>query len=103
MTALTKEQIPNQINTVERLMAWAGLALGFINPTKAIVEAAGENPEKVIQSFVLRADDGSERLIIRAALPLNPDWRSNDSDAFWLLVNDLENVDLPEAYTNPGT
>ena len=53
MTALTKEQIPNQINTVERLMAWAGLALGFINPTKAIVEAAGENPEKVIQSFCI--------------------------------------------------
>ena len=29
--------------------------------------------------------------------------RSNNTDAFWLLVNDLENVDLPDAYTNPGT
>ncbi|MEM8780784.1 MAG: hypothetical protein AAGF26_18345 [Cyanobacteria bacterium P01_G01_bin.49] len=100
MTALTTTDIPNQINTVERLLAWAGLALGFINPTKAIVEAAGENPERVIQSFVLRADDGSERLIIRAALPLDPNWRSNDTDAFWLNVTDLENVDLPTAYTN---
>jgi hypothetical protein len=82
-------------------MAWCGLSLGFINPTKAIVEAAGENPEKVIQTFVLRADDGSERLIIRAALPLDPNWRSNDTDAFWLHATDLENVELPEAYTNP--
>lgn len=101
MTALVTTDIPNQINTVERLLAWAGLALGFINPTKAIVEAAGENPERVIQTFVLRADDGTERLIIRAALPLDPNWRSNDTDAFWLQVTDLENVDLPAAYTNP--
>ncbi len=101
MTALTKTQIPNQINTVERLMAWCGLTLGFINPTKAVVEAAGENAERVVQSFVLRADDGTERLIIRASLPLDPNWRANSSDAFWLLVQDLENVDLPSAYTNP--
>ena len=102
MTALNTTQIPNQINTVERLMAWAGLALGFINPTKAVVEAAGENAERVMQSFVLRADDGTERLIIRASLPLDANWRSNDSQAFWLNVNDLENVDLPAAYTNPA-
>ena len=101
MTALTKDQIPNQINTVERLMAWAGLALGFLNPTKSIIEAAGEGSERVVQSFVLRAGDGTERLIIRVALPLDENWRSNDTDAFWLMVNDLENVDLPAAYTNP--
>lgn len=100
MTALDKAQIPNQINTVERLLAWAGLALGFINPTKAIVEAAGENAERVVQTFVLRADDGSERLIVRATLPLDPNWRSDDANAFWLQVTDLENVDLPAAYTN---
>lgn len=98
MTTLTKAQIPNQINTVERLMAWCGLALGFINPTKAIVEAAGENPEKIIQTFILRADDGSERLIIRAALPLDPNWRSQSTQAFWLNVQDIENVNLPTAY-----
>lgn len=101
MTTLTKAQIPNQINTVERLMAWCGLALGFINPTKAIVEAAGENPEKIIQTFILRADDGSERLIIRAALPLDPNWRSQSTQAFWLNVTDIENVNLPAAYQQP--
>lgn len=101
MTTLTKAQIPNQINTVERLMAWCGLALGFINPTKAIVEAAGENPEKIIQTFILRADDGSERLIIRAALPLDPNWRSQSTQAFWLNVQDIENVNLPAAYQQP--
>jgi hypothetical protein len=99
MTALAKTQIPNQINTVERLMAWCGLTLGFINPTKGVVEAAGENAEKVIQSFVLRADDGSERLIIRASLPLNANWRSDSTNAFWLMVDELENVNIPAAYT----
>lgn len=98
MTTLAKTQIPNQINTLERLMAWCGLTLGFINPTKAVVEAAGENPERVIQSFVLRADDGTERLIIRASLPLDPNWRSQSTQAFWLNVTDLENVNIPAAY-----
>lgn len=101
MTALNKDDIPNDINTVERLFAWAGLAMGFINPTKAIVEAAGENPERVMQSFILQADDGTERLILRAALPLNPEWRSDRTNPFWLMVNDIADVDLPAAYTNP--
>jgi hypothetical protein len=101
MTALTKTQIPNQINTVERLMAWCGLTLGFINPTKSVVEAAGENSERVVQSFVLRADDGTERLIIRASLLLDPNWRSDSTNAFWLSVNEFENVNIPAAYTNP--
>ena len=100
MTALVKDDIPNQINTVEQLFAWAGLALGFINPTKAIVESAVENPERIVQSFQLRADDGSERLIIRASLKLDPDWRTNEFTGFWLNVNSFEDVDLPDAYTN---
>ena len=99
MTALDKSQIPNDINTLERLQAWCSLTLGFINPTKAIVEAAGENPELVCQSFILRADDGSERLITRTALSLDPNWRSQSAEPFWNNVTDLANVDIPEAYT----
>ncbi len=100
MTALDKAQIPNQINTLERLNAWSALLLGFINPQKAVIENAGENPEKMMQTYILRGDDGVEYLISRSALPLNPDWRANNTDAFWLMVNDVADVDIPVAYTN---
>jgi len=99
MTALDKTQIPNDINTLERLAAWASLTLGFINPTKAIVENAGENPELVAVTFLLRADDGSERLVTRTSFPLDASWRSQTSEPFWNNVTDLANVDIPEAYT----
>jgi|GEM_PF-1319693 len=99
MTALSLNQIPSDINTLERLHAWCSLTLGFINPTKAIVESAGENPEAVCQTFTLRADDGKELLVTRTSLPLDPDWRANSIEPFWNLVTDLVDVDIPEAYT----
>lgn len=100
MTAFNKDQIPNDINTLERLHAWSSMSLEFINPSKSIIEAPGENPERVIQNFVIRAADGSQRYISRTSLSLEPGYEANSTDAMWLLVEEFENVDIPVAYTN---
>lgn len=100
MTSLDLNQIPSQIDTLERLAAYAGIALSTVNPTLAIVENAGENPEPVSQFFILRADDGTLRLILRQSIKLDPNFATDDENALWLKALDLSNTELPAGFLN---
>ena len=100
MTALIKDQIPNQIDSMEELAAWVTLWLSKVNPTRAITEALGENPQRVAESFILTADDGTQRLISRVSLELNPNWVSDTSNPIWLHAKEFENIDLTSDFTN---
>ena len=100
MTDLDLSLIPQDINTVERLAAYACTLLHVLNPTKAIIENAGENPEQVAQFFALRADDGSLRHIFRLSLPVDPTIFANSQDPSWTSTLDLSNTDIPAAFLN---
>ena len=100
MTALDLSLIPQDINTVERLAAWACTLLHVTNPTLAVVENAGENPEQVAQFFALRADDGSLRYIYRLSLPVDAAVFANSQDPSWTSTLDLSNVQIPAAFLN---
>lgn len=100
MTTLDLNQIPQDINTVERLAAWACTLLHVTNPTKAVIENAGENPEQVAQFFSLRADDGSLRFIYRLSLPVDPAVFADAQNPSWISTQDLSNTDIPAGFLN---
>ncbi len=99
MTALNiATDIPTNINTLEKLAAWVGLALERCNPTLKILEAPETEPQRVAQAVLIRADDATRRMIIRVALPIADDYGSNSTVKFWQNAQEFSNVALPTAY-----
>ncbi|MGL4640372.1 MAG: hypothetical protein ACRCVX_11690 [Shewanella sp.] len=98
MTALTiSTDIPTNINTLEKLAAWLGLALARVNPTLKILESPDAEPQRVGQCALIKADDGSTRLIVRLSIPISEDYATN-TVKFWQTAAELSNTALPTAF-----
>lgn len=99
MTAFATSQIPASVNTLEKLVAWAGLALTTINPTLAANETPGSQPVNVAQTAFFRDSTGQLRLTIRASLPVAESY-STSTTKFWTNIQDLNNATIPSGYTS---
>lgn len=97
MSSLTKTQVPNGINTAERLAAYAMLVLSRINPSAEYLEA--ENlTVRIIDLGIAQAADGSRRLIGRISIPLAADYDTNTSVPLYMHAQEISNVQVPAAY-----
>lgn len=99
MTALViGTDIPTDINTLEKLAAWVGLALERCNPAGKILEAPNAEPQRVAEAVLIRADDSSHRLVIRISIPINSNYPENSSVKFWQHALEIDSTALPTAY-----
>lgn len=96
-TLVLGTDIPSNINTLERLIAWSGYSLAFCNPTLGVVETATRT-EKVAQALIFQAADDTYRLLVRACLPVNPDFMTDRSVKIWMHTQELSNVALPAGF-----
>lgn len=90
--------IPSNINTLEKLAAWVGLALERCNPTLKILESPDATPQRVAEAVLIKADDATHRMIIRLTIPIVSDYASNSTVKFWQQALPLSDVALPTAY-----
>jgi hypothetical protein len=99
MTAFTAStDLPSAVNSLEKLAVWTGLVLGRVNPTLAILEDPGFAPERVCQTQIRRVDDGSERCIIRIAVPMDETYKSDISRKLWTFASDISNIVIPTGF-----
>ena len=97
MSALIKAQVPNGINTAERLAAYVMLVLSRVNPSMEYLEA--ENLTiRVVDVGIAQGADGSRRLIGRISLPLADDYDTNTTVPLYMHAKELSNVAIPPAY-----
>lgn len=89
--------IPSNINTLEKLGAWVGLALARVNPTLKILESPDAEPQRVAEVVLIKADDGSTRLIVRLSIPVAEDYGSS-TNKFWQNTTEISNTALPTAF-----
>lgn len=97
MTQVTKTQIPNNINTIERLLLWCSFILQKNNPTKAIVEQPNTDPINVATVTQFRADDQSLRILSRIDLEIESDY-AESTLPLWLSAKELSNTAIPQDY-----
>lgn len=90
--------IPSNINTLERVLAWSGYTLAFCNPTVGVVEAVNRT-EKAAQAIIFQAADDSYRILIRACLPVNPNFMNDRTVKIWQHTQELSNVAIPAAFS----
>ena len=97
MSALATTQIPASVNSAERLFSYAALILARVNPDLRVLEVSGEST-KAIEVVLIPADDGTYRLIVRASLPLDPDYATDISTPFFLKARELSNTAVPAGF-----
>jgi len=98
MTALNiATDIPSQINTLEKLAAWANLTLANINPALTAIEGVGYT-ERVAQAGVFFvAADNKYRLLGRASIQMSPDYLAGGAK-MWTYAQELSNTAIPATF-----
>jgi hypothetical protein len=95
MTTLTLNQIPSNINTLEKLALWTALTLRSLNGSNAIVEANGLLPEPVAQCPTIESPNNGVRQIVRLNIGLNPNYASDKTKKLWEFAEELTGGALP--------
>lgn len=98
MTTINLTEIPSDINTAERLAAYIALLLDRLNPTKTILEVPNGDPVLVADTVVIQADDGTQRLIVRLSLELDPAFVEDKTQPLWMHTKELSNVAIPAGF-----
>ena len=97
MTAFVPTDIPSNINTLEKLVAWGALALERCNPSLKVLEVRGADPQRVAATTTFTADDGSYRMIARLSFEIAQNYAENPAK-FWQNILEFDDVALPSAY-----
>jgi hypothetical protein len=98
MTALNiSTDIPSQINTLEKLVAWANLALANVNPALTAIEGVGYT-ERCAQAGVFYvAADNKYRLLGRVSVQMSADYLAGGAK-MWTYAQELSNTALPATF-----
>ena len=95
MVALLKADIPNDIDTVEKLAVWCSALLSQLHPSTTVVEATSV-AERVSTSspyFIVATTPNVWRHIGRNSIELQPNWQSNGK--IWQNAKPLSSAAIP--------
>lgn len=98
MTAINlTTDIPSQINTLEKLYVWAGLALANINPSLTAIEGVGYTERCAQAGIFYVAADNKYRALIRGSVQMSPDYLAGGAKQ-WTFAQELSNTALPAIF-----
>lgn len=99
MTALTKAQIPDSINTVEKLAVWVDTLLQHLNAATLVVEAAGGQDRAIVsQPWFISADNPPRwRVISRSSIEIDANWQRGGK--IWTFAREINTATIPSEFT----
>lgn len=98
MTALTKADIPDSINTVEKLALWCETLLQHLNPDVTVIEASGGADRAVISQpwFITATNPPTWRVISRTSLAVSSTWQRGGK--IWNFAQELSSAAIPSEF-----
>lgn len=99
MTAFVPNDLPANIDTVEKLALWCGSVLNNLYPSVTAIEGVGD-ASRVAQSqpFEVTAVDPTQwRNIVRFSIPLNRTWQEG-VDPIWTYAENLGSSTIPNNF-----
>jgi hypothetical protein len=89
MATLALSAIPSHVNTYERLLVWAAMAIqsSCNGLTAAVIPNQGATPVCQVQLGV--GADGVERFVVAAYVPLDNAALAAGTDKVWMAAKDL--------------
>lgn len=97
MTAFNKNNIPNSVNTLEKLVVWAGAALHQINKEVAEIEGVGGLVRAAQFGIFNIEQNNTNRVITRSSLKLDDDF-AIDNKPIWENVQELSQTAIPSQF-----
>ena len=96
MTTIASSDVPSAINTLERMIAWSCLAGHDLNRGLFYKESdAPDGSVPYISAGIVEAADKTDRLIIRAAVEMDPAWRYDQAQGLYMYAREWRDVELP--------
>lgn len=98
MTTFDKSMLPNEIDTVEKLVAWGSTVLSDQYPDATVIEAPGQATQRIQSApFEVRNNSQSGWVFInRISLDLTPTWRR--TGRIWDDVQEIGTDPIPYEY-----
>jgi hypothetical protein len=89
MAALVLASIPSHINTYERLLAYAAMALEDVANDAKINVQQGQPSQQVCSVSVSTTADGVKRFIVAAYIPVDTVVLTGVEEKQWMAANDI--------------
>lgn len=100
MTAINlSTQVPNGINSLEKINVWAGIALATVNPTQQVLVAVNQTQPQASYT-VFRAADDELYISLNQIIKLDPSWATDNATKIWQKAMDVSNTVLPAGLTS---
>lgn len=97
MTAFSKSDLPDNIDSLEKLAVWVGGGLASINLTKTAVEAVGYT-QRVAQHGIFYVEaDNKYRALIRLSIPIDNAHLAGANNA-WTYALPISADDIPSSF-----
>lgn len=98
MVALSKADIPDGINTVEKLAVWCDTILQHLHPEELVIEAAGGQDRAIVSQpwFIAAAAPPKWRIITRSSIEINPNWQRGGK--LWNFAIELSGASIPSEF-----
>jgi hypothetical protein len=99
MTAFTPQDIPAEINTVEKLSVWCSAVLTYINSDLSSVEATGSQTKTCSAApfYVSASDPAVWRHISRMSIVVEKEWQGSGNQ-IWNFVRELNTAPIPAIF-----
>lgn len=98
MVALSKADIPDGINTVEKLAVWCDTILQHLHPEVLVIEAAGGQDRAIVSQpwFIPAATPPRWRVISRSSIEISPNWQRGGK--IWGHAIELSTGSIPSEF-----
>lgn len=91
--------IPSAINTLEKLLAWAGFAFHFYNKGLQRQLPSDTAPGSIAEAVIVTDVNNQPCLVIRCTIPLSDSYMSN-ANKLWEDALEVSNVPIGTQFTN---
>lgn len=98
MVAFSKADLPDSINTVEKLELWCVTLLQHLHPELTVIEVAGGADRAVVSQpwFLSASNPPSWRNISRTSLAISANWQRGGK--IWNFAQELSGATIPSEF-----
>jgi len=99
MSAISLATLSQNLNiaTVEQLHVYTGMLLNRMNPNLRVLETQ-QDSLFAAEFNIFTISDGTQRVITRTSLALDPTYNSDKTKKLWMFVNELTNTAIPAGF-----
>lgn len=95
MVAFTRTDIPDGVNTLEKLAVWVDTLLQHLHPEVTAIEAAGGSDRVAISQpwYISASNPPAWRVISRSSIAISSNWQRGGK--IWNFAQDLSSATIP--------